>query len=174
MKINDFIELTSLTSDDLILGWDAETSTTRKVKISTLLDYLSANIKIPANIANTATLTASSSFNASYLPAKAVDGSISTDWASLSESNPWIQATFSTSKKISKVRIVSRIGQPPTVMTGTLTFSSGASIGVTGISNNGTFTSVDLAPRDVTWVRFTVTSGSGTNVGLGEFEVWGY
>lgn len=174
MNINSFNELTDLSSVDELLIWDISTSATRKVLISTLVDYLSANLKLPSNIAQQGTLSASSSFNASYLPSKAVDGSTSTDWASLGEANPWFRVDFSATKKVSKVRIVSRTNQPPVVMTGTLSFSDGSSIAVTDINNNGTFRTIDFATKQITWVKFQVTSGSGTNVGLGEFEVWGY
>ncbi len=174
MNINSFNELTALDANDFLLIWDTSTSATRKLKVSVLTDYLSANLKLPGNIAQQGTLTASSSFNASYLPSKAVDGSTSTDWASLGEANPWFQVTFSTAKKISKIRIASRIGQPPTIMSGNLTFSDGTTIAVSDINNNGTFRIIDFATKEITWVRFTVTSNSGTNVGLGEFEVWGY
>lgn len=173
MKIPEFPLLTP-SLDDILLGYDIATGTTRKITLSELIDIVSANIKISANIADTATITVSSTFSASFAASRAVDGSTLTDWASLGESNPWMQLTFATIKKISKVRLVSRINQPPTTMTGNLTFSDGSSISVTGITNNGAYRTVEFTAKEVSWVRFTVTSGSGTNVGLGEFEVWGY
>ncbi|MBH8561647.1 hypothetical protein I8748_05545 [Nostoc sp. CENA67] len=44
MKINGYPELTSLTDEDLILGWDAETGTTRKIKVSTIKTYCAGSV----------------------------------------------------------------------------------------------------------------------------------
>ncbi|WP_414579597.1 discoidin domain-containing protein [Anabaena sp. CCY 9402-a] len=174
MKINQFPESLDLSIDDLLIIWDTSTGTTKKISAASLLDWLSANIKVASNISGIGTATASSSFNASFLPIKATDGSTATDWASLNQTNPWIQIDFSSSKKVSQVKIADRIGQSARCNAGTLSFSDGSSVAVTGILNNGTYSIVEFATKTITWVRFTVTAGTGTNVGLSEFQIIGY
>lgn len=174
MKINEFPQLTTLTNNDLILVWDAETETTNTITTEALLDFFAANIQAASNIAGNGTATASSSFNASFLPAKATDGSTTTDWASLNQTNPWIQIDWALSKKVSQIKIADRIGQSARCNAGILSFSDGSSINVTGILNNGTFSNVEFPVKTITWVRFTVNAGTGTNVGLSEFQVIGY
>ncbi len=174
MKINQFPESLNISSDDLFVMWNTSTGVTKKISAASLLDWLSANIKVASNISANGTATASSSFNSSFLPAKATDGSTGTEWASLNQNNPWLQIDFASSKKISSVKITDRIGQSARVNAGTLTFSDGSNIAVTGILNNGTFSNVEFPTKTVAWVRFTVTAGTGTNVGLSEFQVIGY
>lgn len=55
---------------------------------------------------------------------------------------------------------------------GTLSFSDGTSITVTGIPNDGASKVVFFPNKDVTWVKFQGSGGSGPNVGLSEFEVF--
>ena len=43
---------------------------------------------------------------------------------------------------------------------------------VEGIPADGARKVVEFAPREVGWVRFTATGGTGQNVGLGELEVY--
>jgi F5/8 type C domain len=56
MKLVLFPELTSLTDNDLLLVWDAETSTTKKIKASTLKTYIGAS-----NVASGTALTIATS-----------------------------------------------------------------------------------------------------------------
>jgi hypothetical protein len=59
-------------------------------------------------------------------------------------------------------------------MSGTLTFSSGASVAVGALDNAGAALTVPVSSRSVTWVRFTVNSVSSNtyNVGLAELQVF--
>jgi hypothetical protein len=58
---------------------------------------------------------------------------------------------------------------------GTLTFSDGPSVSVTGIPTTGTAKVVTFSSRTITWSNFQVSGGSGPNVGLSEFLIpyWG-
>ena len=55
--------------------------------------------------------------------------------------------------------------------TGTLTFSDGSSIDVADIANDGSMKTIRFDAKAVTWVRFKVTGGRGSNRGLSEIEV---
>ena len=55
---------------------------------------------------------------------------------------------------------------------GTLTFSDGSTVDVSGIPGNGDAKTVTFAMRTFDSVRFQVNGGTGPNVGLLEFEVY--
>ncbi|WP_344662290.1 DUF7402 domain-containing protein [Catenulispora subtropica] len=57
---------------------------------------------------------------------------------------------------------------------GTLTFSDGSTVEVSGIPNDGGPHAASFTPKPgITSVGFQVAGGSGTNVGLQEMEVYG-
>ncbi|MEH2437370.1 MAG: discoidin domain-containing protein [Nostoc sp.] len=177
--VNDYPEILQLSDGDFLLAWNTASNTTVKIKASTLKSYIGSSTpqtqpQVATNIASLATPTASSFYSDSYSPAKAIDGNAATDWASLGQSNPWIQLDFSISKIVSKVRLSDRPNTAEAANAGTLTFSDGSSINVVGIDDTGIFKVIEFPPKTITWVRFTVTGGTGANVGLSEFEVWGY
>lgn len=171
MKINDFPELISLSTNDFVLCWDAETQSTRKISFVNL----EASFRTPENISLTGIATASSQYNSSFAPSFAIDGNTSTDWASLSQSNPWIRVTWSEPKTVRYIRIGDRPNTNEAANGGTLTFSDGSTVTVTGIPDNGTLLRVDFPIKSgITWVEFQVVGGTGANVGLCEFQAWGY
>ena len=49
-------------------------------------------------------------------------------------------------------------------------FSDGSSVNVADIANDGSMKRIVFDAKAVTWVRFQVTSGSGSNRGLSEIE----
>jgi hypothetical protein len=108
---------------------------------------------------------------------KAVDGIIGQndngEWASLGEVNPWIQLDWTSARTVDRIRLYDRPNLSDSANGGTLSFSDGSSIPVSGIANNGTVKDVTFAARSITWVRFQVAGGSGANVGLSEFQVYG-
>ncbi|QIG39446.1 hypothetical protein G5T42_08090 [Microbacterium sp. 4R-513] len=142
----------------------------QEVKIDAVLG------SVRVNAATEATATASSSFNASYAPAKAIDDVVgvhgSGEWASNGQVNPWIQLTWPSPKTIDSVVLFDRPNGSDNVRAGTLSFSDGSSIDVTGIDDGGAAKEVTFPPKSVTWVRFTVTGGSGSNNGLSEIQTW--
>lgn len=123
---------------------------------------------------STVTVTASSAYSGDFLPAKAIDGVIGQsptgEWASAGETNPWIQINWAQPQTVSVVRLYDRIGADD-ANAGTLTFSDGSSVTVTGISVNGVAKELIIPSRVVTWMKFQVTAGSGPNVGLSEIQV---
>ena len=130
------------------------------------------------NLAPSATATASSYFNSpnpQYAPAKVTDGLYAWDvneWSSASELNPWIQLTWGGSISAETIKLYDRINWYDNANSGTLSFSSGPDIAVTGIPTDGSVKIITFPARTFTWVRFTVTGGTGTNVGLAEFKVF--
>jgi hypothetical protein len=95
------------------------------------------------------------------------------EWASKGEQNPWIRLDWPGSKTIDHVVLFDRPNAQDNAPGGTLTFSDGSYVDVTGMAGDGTAKTVSFSPKTVTWVKFQVSGGSGTNVGLSEFEVYG-
>jgi hypothetical protein len=129
----------------------------------------------PANLATSATVTASSVYSSQYAAANVIDGIIGQqgtgEWASNSEANPWIQLTWSASHIVNKIVLYDRVDTSDWSQGGTLTFSDGSSVTVTGIPNNGTAKVITFPDKSITWVKFQVTGSSGCN-GLAEFQVY--
>lgn len=127
------------------------------------------------NLAPSATATASSSYGSAYVPANVTDGIIGKsdtgEWASKGETTPSITLSWTTPQKVSTVTVFDRPNAADWAKAGTLTFSDGSTIPLSGISNDGTARTVSFPERSVTWMKFTVTSGSGSNVGLSEIQV---
>jgi len=127
-----------------------------------------------ASLSSTATATASSSyFNGQYPPSKAIDGNASTEWASAAELNPWLQLNWTTPQNISAITFNDRANGVDWAPGGTLTFSDGSTLTVSGIPNNNSAFTVTFPSRTATWVKFQVSGGSGYNVGLAEMTVYG-
>lgn len=171
MQIKDF-PIRSPDGEDWLI-FQTEEGITFKSKVSSLPSAIIEPVIIE-NLASQGTVTASSTFSNNFLPIRATDENTSTDWASLGETNPWIQINFLSPKSVLRVRICDRIGTSARVNAGILSFSDSSTISVPGISNNGTFATVTFSKKTVSWVRFTVSSGSGINVGLSELQIIGY
>lgn len=128
------------------------------------------------NVAPQAGVTASSSFNSQYAAANVADGKLGQhaagEWASAGTPNPWVQLTWSTPQRLDKIVLFDRMNTADNANSGTLSFSDGTSIPVSGIEQGGFLRSITFAPRNVTSVRFQVTGGTGVNVGLSEFQAY--
>ena len=152
---------------------------------------ISATAVAPANIANRSTPTGCSANTASgQTLAKAVDGvaqgypaDYTKEWASLGgKAGCWIQLTWAAPVSVNKVVLYDRPNADDQATAGTLTFSDGTSQPVGALTNTGPTAgtaagvTVSFTPKNVTWVRFTITTVSATthNVGLAEMEVWGF
>ncbi|USK36677.1 metallophosphoesterase (plasmid) [Bacillus sp. F19] len=139
---------------------------------------LTTSIKVTVNKipAWTAAVTASSYFNDNYSPDKAFDGIIgqsgSSEWASKGEQNPWIQLNWETNQTFNKIIFHDRPNLADWAPGGTLTFSDGSTVTVSGIPNDGSAYSVTFPDKTVTWVKFQVSGGSGPNVGLSEMKIF--
>jgi len=112
---------------------------------------------------------------------KAIDGVIdgypgdaSREWATAGEGvGAWIRLAWSASTAIQQVTLYDRPNLVDNVTGGTLTFSNGSSVAVGALPSDGTGRTVTFSPRNVTWVKFTVTSvaAGSANIGLAEMQV---
>ncbi|PQJ72670.1 DUF7402 domain-containing protein [Polaribacter butkevichii] len=132
-----------------------------------------------SNVAlNNSSITASSQYpNNAFSKEKVADGIVGKhgngEWASNGESNPYVQINWNSAYTINKVVLFDRPNATDKINGGTLTFSDGSRINVAALPNNGAAKEITFANKTVTAVRFTVTNGSGYNVGLSEFQVFG-
>ncbi|MFC5404107.1 DUF7402 domain-containing protein [Cohnella soli] len=175
-QIIDYLQNASsigaVVSLDVALFRDGSIGSDSLSQLQAIKAALSSVHRKPYNLSLTATATASSQFNSNYVPSKAIDNSIASDWASLGELNPWIRMDWSSSQTINKITFNDRPNGTDWAPGGTLTFSDGSSVTVTGIPNDGSAYSVTFPDKTVTWVKFQVSGGSGSNVGLAEFQAY--
>jgi hypothetical protein len=128
------------------------------------------------NVAPNAKLSTSSVYGESFAADYATDGTAGIhengEWASKGEKNPWIQLTWTEPKTINKVILYDRPNPTDDATGGTLSFSDGSSIAVTGIPADGAAKELKFENKTVTWVKFQASEGKGSNVGLSEIEVY--
>ncbi len=133
------------------------------------------------NIASLATATASSqNVNYGQTANKAIDGVVdgwpgdyTKEWATVGQGNgAWIQLNFPQAYTINKVVLYDRPTTGVHITAGQLSFSNNSTFNTGSLNNNGTAKTVTFSSRTITWVRFTVTGSSGSDVGLAEMEVW--
>ncbi len=164
-------------------------ASTTTVQISALFRSVtkSANLQLnpvgsgPVLLGGSATVTVSSENSSTgQLGVKAVDGVLdgypgdfTKEWATVQQlAGAWIQLTWSSPVTISTIVLHDRPNTADNVLSGTLSFNTGANIAVGALPNNGSGSTVNVN-RTVTFVRFTVNSAAGANIGLEEFEVFG-
>ena len=111
---------------------------------------------------------------------KAIDGIIdgypgdyTREWATLGQlAGAWIQLNWGSPVKVTKVILYDRPNLSDNVRAGTLLFSDGTTLPVGQLPNDASSGyTVTFAEKTTTWVKFTVTSAAGFNIGLSEFEV---
>ena len=128
----------------------------------------------PAGALYPSSISASSEYNSHYSKWRVVDGVIgvrdSGEWASSGQTTPWIKLYFSQPVTLSRVVLYDRPNLIDKISNSKLTFSDGSSINVGSLSDEGAPRTVTFSNKTVTWLKFSVTSGSGQNVGLSEIE----
>jgi len=136
------------------------------------------------NIAGVATVTASSQYSTAQAASKAVDGQIggypgnpSQEWASNGQrTGAWLNLAWASSATISQVVIYDRPNNDDWLQSGTLTFDNNVVVEFSGVPNDGSAFSIPLPQTYTTRsLRLTVSSvsGSTSNVGLAEIQVYG-
>lgn len=105
-------------------------------------------------------------------PARSAHDGTGVEWRSRHETTPWIELTWRSPQTLRRVVLRDRLDAEVSVQSGVLSFSDGTRLPVDNIPTDGSPRLVDFAPRSVTSVRFTATGGTGTCVGLSEFEAW--
>jgi hypothetical protein len=132
-------------------------------------------IEQPVNYAPKANVSVSSAFNRDYAGALAVDGikgiHMGHEWSSKGEATPWIQLDWPAAMTIRAVRLFDRPNPDDHTQAGTLTFSDGTKIDVADIADDGSMKTIVFDAKTVTWIRFQVARGRGSNRGLSEIEV---
>ncbi len=133
----------------------------------------------PANIAKYASLSVSSeNVKTGQTKDKVIDGYIDglpfhPTWVTIGQlSGAWLKLTWKEHHLVDKVILYDRPNQKERILKGTLSFSDGSSIPISALSNNGTGNTFIFKPRNITWLKFTVDSAIGSNVGLAEIEAF--
>lgn len=137
----------------------------------------------PGNIASAATVTASTSLNASYLPSNITDGiigvngkgewaceGVTTDWGYIRF--PWVQLDWKQPQSVNKIVLYDRASEDENIAGGKLLFSDSSIIYVNQIPSNGLGKAIHFKEKKITWVRFIVTDGTGKDLGFSEIEVY--
>lgn len=121
-----------------------------------------------------ATLTASSEYNGSYVKGNAVDGNNATEWASLGDgAASWIQFTWGSPVTIREIRLLSRTSDPwgnPRFTFADATYSDGS----VHLAANEDRTYVMIHPVTTTSLRVGVAAQSiatGANTGFREVYI---
>lgn len=120
------------------------------------------------------TATASSEYSADYVAAKVSDGvttAVSGDWASRGELNPWVQLNWEEPLTADEIVLYDRANLVDNANAGTLTFSDGTSVAVSGLPQDGSPKTVEFELKTFEWVRFQIEGGTGSNLGMSEIEV---
>ncbi len=129
-----------------------------------------------SNVAPNATVSVSSQYNSDFAGLKAVDCVIGLwgagEWASAGQLTPWIQLTWASPQTVTSIELYDRPNTTDKIDAGTLTFSDGSSVDVGALPDTGGAYIVTFAAKTITWVKFQVTSGVGSNVGLSEIKAF--
>jgi LmbE family N-acetylglucosaminyl deacetylase len=131
------------------------------------------------NIAPTATVTTSEENAPIQAAVKAVDGVVSgypadssREWSTLGTNvGAWIELRWPASHLVGQIRLHDRPNVEDNVTSGTLTFSSGAAVTVGPLPSDGTALDVQFPARQITWVRFTINTVSGSTYRAGLSEI---
>lgn len=137
----------------------------------------------PNNIAPEAKVSASSSFSKNFSANNVIDGiigiheqgewaceGVTTDWGYIRF--PWIQLDWKKPQTINKIVLYDRPSLKEHIAGGKLLFSDGSIIWVNQLLNDGSGKAIHFEPKTVDWVRFITTDGTGSDLGLSEFEVF--
>ena len=161
-------------------------TTTIKVSLLYLAFTLGLNQYILAggnNIAPNAKVSVSTFLTPEFSSEKLTDGIIGVDglgeWACQGETvfwgyirYPWVRLDWPEEVSINKIILYDRASLSQHTAGGTLIFSDGSEIKINSISNDGLAKSISFPARSVKWVKFLVTDGDGTDLGLSEIEVF--
>lgn len=137
----------------------------------------------PDNIADKATVTASTVLNNNFKAENIADGIISIhgrgEWACIGDTTdwgyvrfPWIELKWSEPQIINKIILFDRPNMHDHIASGKLFFSDGTSMMVNEISNEGTGKAIRFPDKKVEWIRFETTDGKGKDLGFSEIEVY--
>ncbi len=148
-----------------------------------LIAFVSSSGATMRNIAPAAKVTSSGCLSEAYEAANVTDGVIgwenAGEWACKGHVTswgemflPWVRLDWDNDVTVSRIVIYDRPSENEHLSGGTLLFSDGSHLSVTGIPNDGSPKELLFDPKTVKWVRFEATDGNGKNIGLSEIEVF--
>lgn len=148
-----------------------------------LLAYYVLAYSSTDNIAPLAHIEVSTILNSQFDGANVVDGiigvdeigewaceGIETSWGDIRY--PWIKLTWDTPQIINRIVLYDRPSLKYNIAGGKLLFSDGTMLWVNQLSPDGEGKAIDFDPKEVDWVKFVVTDGTGKDLGLSEIEVF--
>ncbi|RYY54538.1 MAG: glycoside hydrolase family 92 protein [Chitinophagaceae bacterium] len=107
----------------------------------------------------------------------AVDGAgewacegVTTDWGYIRF--PWIRLDWEDVREINRVVLYDRASLTENIAGGKLLFSDGSVVWVNQLPADGAGKSVSFPAKKISWVKFVVTDGTGSDLGLSEIEVY--
>lgn len=135
------------------------------------------------NIAPEASVTASSSRSSAFDCRHVTDGIIGVDgkgeWACEGQTTdwgyirfPWVQLAWKQPQRVDRIVLYDRPSALEHIAGGRLIFSDGTTVWVNQLPNDGTGKAISFESKTITWVKFEVTDGNGSDLGLSEFEVF--
>jgi len=137
-------------------------------------DISGANlVRFPAG--GVASYSAVNSYSGSYLPDKAADGDITTDWVASGLPHPcWWRVDFTVAQIVGRVILRNRNnGVDQFGSTGTITFSDGSSVPFSGLALGGAPLTIDFPVKSgITWIQANGDALAGANAGLAEVEAY--
>jgi TolB-like protein len=130
------------------------------------------------NISSFADITASSEYSAKYKAQNVADGIILVknrgEWASRGQrEGAFITLSWVNEMEVTRIILYDRPNPVDNIYQATILFSDDTSLRTGQLPNDGSAKEITFEPKLIKWLRFTVDSGDGPNVGLAELEVYG-
>lgn len=156
-----------------LTGYSAQTASVTVANAMVTKDVVLK--KPPTNLALNRTASASTQYNSSYSPAKAVDGNASTYWRSNSYSSQWLKVDLGSAKSISRVVIMwsgSYYARGYKVETS----QNGVNWSTAYNASNGTSgtKTISFAVTTARYVRLSCSTPYSSGYRVSEFQVWDY
>lgn len=129
------------------------------------------------NLAFCADISASSRLSGMYDALGVKDNIIASfdkigEWRSSSnDSAPWLKFTWNEEKAVDRIVLYGSAQQGENIKKGTLAFSDGSRMEVSELPTSGKPLVIDFEPKNITWVRFTVTEFEKT-CAISEMQIY--
>lgn len=131
-----------------------------------------ADNSVSENLAQSATIEASSSRDEKRSPEKAVDLLTNTEWVAGKQHNQWIKLQLKEPSRIEKIKLTGRKNIKHGKINDSLLLLSDGSVVLVGSLNPRQIREFDIQKDNISWVKFFVRE-SQKNAGLSEIEVIG-
>lgn len=134
-----------------------------------------------SNIAVLASVSVSSENLANHqLGIKAIDGLVDGyprflghEWATMGETaGAWIRLDWEQAYMVNKIALYGHPDPKSNIISATLMFSDGSSLGVGELPRNGKCYEIKFTPKTIEWVKLMIDTADGDYTGLSEIEVY--